>query len=66
MISPLQDFFLFLVKTNLMLKKSLLLSLLFLLFFSCQKTEPVQQPVNKKAIADSAVVVFQKNSIKHK
>ena len=60
MTSPLQDFFLFLVKTNLMLKKSLLLSLLFLLFFSCQKTEPAQQPVNKKAIADSSVVVFQK------
>lgn len=64
MISPLQDFFLFLVKTNLMLKKSLLLSLLFLLFFSCQKTEPVQQPVNKKAITDSAVAVFQKKLYK--
>lgn len=64
MISPLQDFFLFLIKTNLMLKKSLLLSLLFLLFFSCQKTEPVQHPVNKKAIADSAVVVFQKKLYK--
>lgn len=64
MISPLQDFFLFLVKTNLMLKKSLLLPLLFLLFFSCQKTEPVQHPVNKKAIADSAVVVFQKKLYK--
>lgn len=60
MISPLQDFFLFLVKTNLMLKKSLLFSLLFLLLFSCQKTELTQQPVNKKAIADSAVLIFQK------
>lgn len=60
MISPLQDFFLFLVKTNLMLKKSLLLSLFSLLLFSCQKTGPTQQPVNNKAIADSSVVAFQK------
>jgi CubicO group peptidase (beta-lactamase class C family) len=64
MISPLQDFFLFLVKTNLMLKKSLLLSLFSLLLFSCQKTGPTQQPVNKKAIADSSVVAFQKKLYK--
>ena len=64
MISSLQDFFLFLVKTNLMLKKTLFPSLLFLLFFSCQKTEKAQQPVNKKAIADSAVTVFQKKLYK--
>ena len=60
MISPLQDFFLFLVKLNLMLKKILFISLLSLLLFSCQKTETVrQQPVNKTAIADSAVLTFQ-------
>lgn len=65
MISPLQDFFLFLVKSNLMLKKILFISLLFLLLFSCQKTETVrQQPVNKTAIADSAVLTFQQKLYK--
>lgn len=47
-----------------MLKKTLLLSILSLLLFSCQKTESVQQPVNRKAIADSAVVIFQKKLYK--
>jgi len=47
-----------------MLKKTLLLSILSLLLFSCQKTEPVQKPVNRKAIADSAVVIFQKKLYK--
>ncbi|WP_435524037.1 serine hydrolase domain-containing protein [Chryseobacterium indoltheticum] len=32
--------------------------------FSCQKTESVQLPVNKKEIADSAVVAFQKKLYK--
>lgn len=48
-----------------MLKKTLFPSLVFLLFFfSCQKTESVRQPVNKKEIADSAVVTFQKKLYK--
>ncbi|REC54284.1 serine hydrolase [Chryseobacterium piscium] len=46
-----------------MLKKTLLLSLFFLFLFSCQKTESVQ-PINRKAIADSAIVVFQQKLYK--
>jgi len=47
-----------------MLKKALLHFLFFLALFSCQKTESIQQPVNRKAIADSAVVAFQKKLYK--
>ncbi|QQQ27473.1 serine hydrolase domain-containing protein [Chryseobacterium indoltheticum] len=47
-----------------MLKKNLLHFLFFLILFSCQKTESIQQPVNRKAIADSAVVAFQKKIYK--
>lgn len=41
-----------------MLKKSLFLSSLFIFLISCQKPE-TPKPVDKKAIADSAVAIFQ-------
>ncbi|MFL9834853.1 serine hydrolase domain-containing protein [Chryseobacterium terrae] len=46
-----------------MLKETLLSSLFLLLLFSCQKAEQ-KQAVNKKAIADSAVITFQKKLYK--
>lgn len=45
------------------MKFLLTLTSIFLLLFSCQKIEP-PKPIDKKAIADSAVIVFQKKLYK--